>query len=114
VADFTGEPRLPLGTQAIDVHDGIITVAVQSVGVPGIDDSKGFFDTGWKYIKCAAAVAAAFIPFGRAYAAIKGLGGVVEAAELLIKAGSAVEFRKIGGNLALDILGIAAIQNICF
>ncbi|MBT0566293.1 hypothetical protein [Williamsia sp. CHRR-6] len=113
-ADLTGEPHLPLGTKAITVYGGIVAVVVNPVDVPGIAGSKGVFDTGWKYVKCVAAVGAAFIPFSRAYAAIKGLGGVVEAAKLLIKAGSVAEFRKIGGNLALDILGIAAIQNNCF
>ncbi|WP_269859690.1 hypothetical protein [Streptomyces sp. RPT161] len=73
-----------------------------------------FWGDAWKYTKCVAAVGAIFIPAGKAYEAIKGLGGVVEAAKLMIKAGSIAEFKKLGGNAALEILGISTIQSNCF
>ena len=73
-----------------------------------------FWGNAWKYTKCVAAVGAAFIPAAKAYKAIKGLGGVVKAVELLIKAGGAAEFKKAAGNAALDILGVSAIQSNCF
>ncbi|QMU75794.1 hypothetical protein GXW83_08620 [Streptacidiphilus sp. PB12-B1b] len=73
-----------------------------------------FWGTAWKYTKCVAAVGAAFIPAGKAYKAIKGLGGVTKAAELLIKAGGVAEFKQAAGNAALNILGVSAIQSNCF
>ncbi|MGW7555960.1 hypothetical protein [Streptomyces rimosus] len=76
--------------------------------------TRGFWGSAWKYTKCVAAVGAASIPATKAYKAIKGLGGVAEAAKLMIKAGSAAEFKKAAGNAALNILGISAIQNNCF
>ncbi|MEU2793975.1 hypothetical protein [Streptomyces sp. NPDC007100] len=76
--------------------------------------TKGFWGTAWKYTKCVAAVGAAFIPATKAYKAIKGLGGVKEAAKLLVGAGNKKDFMKAAGNAALDILGIGAIQSNCF
>ncbi|RSO03350.1 hypothetical protein DMH18_37700 [Streptomyces sp. WAC 06783] len=76
--------------------------------------TKGFWGTAWKYTKCVAAVGAAFIPATKAYKAIKGLGGVKEAAKLLVGAGNVKDFKKAAGNAALDILGISAIQTNCF
>jgi hypothetical protein len=50
----------------------------------------------------------------RAYRAVKGLGGVVQATKLLLKAGKKSDFLKMGGNAALEILGVSAIQSNCF
>ncbi|WP_157879850.1 hypothetical protein [Streptomyces natalensis] len=76
--------------------------------------AKGFWGDAWKYTKCVAAVGAAFIPATKGYKAIKGLGGVAQAAKLLVKAGSMAEFKQAAGNAALDILGISAIESNCF
>ncbi|MDF3292378.1 hypothetical protein [Streptomyces silvisoli] len=73
-----------------------------------------FWGTTWKYTKCVAAVGAAFIPTSKAYKAIKELGGVAEAAKLLVMAGDVNAFKRAAGNAALDILGIGAIQSNCF
>ena len=74
----------------------------------------GFWGDAWKYTKCVAAVGAAFIPASKAYKAIKGLGGVAEAAKLLWVSKDMAAFKAAAGNTALDILGIAAIQSNCF
>ncbi|MGF1431682.1 hypothetical protein [Kitasatospora sp. LaBMicrA B282] len=84
----------------------------QNTAFPVVADP--WWNTAWKYTKCVAAVAAAFIPASKAYKAIKGLGGVADAARLLVKAGSAAEFKQAAGNAALNILGISAIQSNCF
>jgi hypothetical protein len=73
-----------------------------------------WWNTVWKYTKCVAAVGAAFIPATKAYKAIKGLGGVVDAAKLLVKAGSVADFKRAAGGAALNILGVSAIQSNCF
>ncbi|MFH8343713.1 hypothetical protein [Streptomyces sp. NPDC018045] len=74
----------------------------------------GFWDTTWKYTKCVAAVGAAFIPTSKAYKAIKELGGVAEAAKLLVVSRDWNAFKAAAGNAALDILGVSAIQANCF
>ncbi|MGA5133173.1 hypothetical protein QZH56_12375 [Streptomyces olivoreticuli] len=74
----------------------------------------GWWDTTWKYTKCVAAVGAAFIPTSKAYKAIKELGGVTEAAKLLIVSRDMNAFKRAAGNAALDILGVSAIQSNCF
>ncbi|MFJ8478358.1 hypothetical protein [Kitasatospora sp. NPDC094011] len=73
-----------------------------------------FWDTTWKYTKCVAAVAAAFVPAGKAFSAIKGLGGVAETVKLLWGASKASDFLAIGGSAAAEILGISSIQTNCF
>ncbi|MFJ5786694.1 hypothetical protein [Streptomyces hydrogenans] len=76
--------------------------------------ARGFWSSTWKYAKCAAAVAAAFVPAGKAYAAIRALGGVARTVKLLWGAGKLSDFRKIAGGAAAQILGIAGIQSYCF
>ncbi|MFE3187108.1 hypothetical protein ACFXKR_40660 [Streptomyces violascens] len=73
-----------------------------------------FWGDAWKYTKCVAAVGAAFIPASKAYKAIKGLGGVAEAAKLLWVSKDMAAFKAAAGNTALDILGVSAIQANCF
>jgi hypothetical protein len=67
-----------------------------------------------KLAKCVASVTVAFVPAGKAFKAIKELGGVVETAKLLIGAGSSKEFLEIAGGSAAEVLGIAGIQDNCF
>ncbi|MFI8405210.1 hypothetical protein ACIGG5_33895 [Streptomyces sp. NPDC085463] len=76
--------------------------------------ARGFWSSTWKYTKCAAAVAAAFVPAGKAYAAIKALGGVARTVKLLWGAGKLSDFRRIAGGAAAQILGISGIQSYCF
>lgn len=75
---------------------------------------RDFLGSTWKYTKCVAAVGAAFIPASKAYKAIKGLGGVAAAAKLLWVSKDIAAFKAAAGNVALDILGVSAIQANCF
>lgn len=115
IADLTHEPRLPTGTASVAVTSSGQVTPFDTNGVPiPLSPSRGVLEASWKYTKCVAAVGAAFIPIGKAYKAIKGLGGVVKAAKLLLRAGNKEDFKRVAGNLALDILGVAAIQANCF
>lgn len=115
IADLTHEPRLPTGTASVAVTSSGQVTPFDTNGVPiPLSPSRGVLEASWKYTKCVAAVGAAFIPIGKAYKEIKGLGGVVKAAKLLLRAGNKEDFKRVAGNLALDILGVAAIQANCF
>lgn len=115
IADLTHEPRLPTGTASVAITSSGQVTPFDTNGVPiPLSPSRGVLEASWKYTKCVAAVGAAFIPIGKAYKAIKGLGGVVKAAKLLLRAGNKEDFKRVAGNLALDILGVAAIQANCF
>lgn len=115
IADLTHEPRLPTGTASVAITSSGQVIPFDTNGVPiPLSPSRGVLEASWKYTKCVAAVGAAFIPIGKAYKAIKGLGGVVKAAKLLLRAGNKEDFKRVAGNLALDILGVAAIQANCF
>ncbi|WP_226358786.1 hypothetical protein [Pseudonocardia sp. ICBG601] len=114
-ADYTHEPHLPAETAALKVSANGAVELIDSDGKPLMNSSsRGFWGTTWKYTVCAAAIGAAFIPANKAYQAIKGLGGVAKAAKLLIKAGNKEDAKKILGNVALEILGVATIQKNCF
>lgn len=74
----------------------------------------GFVSTAWKVTKCVASVTVAVVPLAKAGKYIKDLGGIRKSAELIVKAGSWSDLKKVAPGLAAEILGIAAIENNCF
>ncbi|MEU7134412.1 hypothetical protein [Streptomyces sp. NPDC046261] len=71
----------------------------------------GWWDTTWKYTKCVAAVGAAFIPTSKACKAIKELGGVAEAAKLLVVSRDIDAFKRAAGNAPLHIHSLPAARH---
>lgn len=107
-----GEEGLPAEVQSVIVApEGIF--AADSAGNP-VQLLENPFDTAWKVTKCIAFITVAVLPGTAAFRAIRGLGGIAQAARLLVQAGSAAEFRAVAGNVAAEIIGIAGIQNNCF
>ncbi|WP_411573996.1 hypothetical protein [Streptomyces fradiae] len=86
--------------------------AVAPAGRPMM--ARSGWGTAWKYTKCVAYVAAAFVPAGTAFRAIKALGGVKTTAKLLVKAGNSDDFLKIAGGAAAEIIGVNGIKDNCF
>lgn len=74
----------------------------------------GFWSTAWKVAKCGAVLIATAVPMLRAYREIEALGGVREAAKLIVGAGSWADLRSAAPNLAAQITGIDAIAHACF
>ncbi|MFE6980448.1 hypothetical protein [Streptomyces griseus] len=101
------------------VEGGALVQTVQfdeSTSFPVVADP--WWNTAWKWTKCAAAVAVAFFPAAKAYKAIKALGGAKQTAKLLWGARTKGDFikhaKKAGKNGAVEILGIAGVESYCF
>lgn len=75
---------------------------------------SGFWSNTWQVTKCTASIITAVVPIAKAGKYVKDLGGIREAAELLVKAGSWSELRAVAPGLATEILGISLIENNCF
>jgi hypothetical protein len=73
-----------------------------------------FWDTAWKVIKCAGAIAATVFVGSKAYKIIKELGGAWNAAKLLVKAGNFHDFAATAGAAAAGVLGVETIRKNCF
>lgn len=107
-----GEDPLPDSVEAVEITDEGYH-AVDADGNP-VAVPFGFWDTSWKVTKCVAFVTAAVLPGTAAFRAIRSLGGITQAAKLLVQAGSWAEFRNIAGGAASEIIGIAGIEDNCF
>lgn len=68
----------------------------------------------WKIAKCAASVGALFFVGAKAYKVIKSLGGVWQAARLLVGAGDWYDFAATVGHASAAALGTAAVKQNCF
>lgn len=73
-----------------------------------------FFIAIWPRVKCAAAVASLFFVGSKAYRIIRDLGGVIDAAKVLVGAGDLADFTSTAGHAAAAVPGISTIRSACF
>lgn len=74
----------------------------------------GFWSATWKVTKCVAVITIAVVPLAKAAKYVKDLGGIRKSAELIVKAGSFSDLKKVAPGFVQEILGVAAIQSECF
>ena len=79
-----------------------------------LSDPTGLFPNPWKIAKCAAAIGGTVFIGAKIYRAIKALGGVRKAAQLLIGAGNVDDAIAAGGYAAAQLTGIVAVKEACF
>lgn len=114
LAKEKGESGLPQGFEAVVFLDDGSIVPGDSEGNPlPLARAEGL-NSAWKVTKCAAHLTATVLPAGAAFRAIKGLGGILNTARLLVGAGTKKEFSKIAGGTDAEIIGISGIEENCF
>jgi RHS repeat-associated protein len=77
-------------------------------------DRSGLFPNPWDIAKCAAAIGGTVFIGAKIYRAVKALGGVKDAAKLLIGAGNVDDAIAAGGAAAAQLTGIVAVKEACF
>lgn len=92
---------------ALTVLESDVVAAGGTMSVTGELEARA---SVWEITKCAAAVTVAVAPMAKALSLIKKLGGVVKAVKEMAKGAKA---SKVGKELALEILGISAVQKEC-
>lgn len=115
--DSLNEMFTSLGSSA-QFSEGAETVKINTNGdlvAANADGDETITPYGlWDATKCTAAIAAVAVPGAQAYRAIRALGGVRETVRLLAGASTVDDWLAIGGGTAVEILGIAGVEEYCF